>query len=131
MFIACIGYVPYGVFPLLPLQSVTADRYNEGLLYFHVSLQAITLATYIFLPIFAVRGRNPHSAYGKQRFALQEVPLGTLPMNVTIRKSGDCAIGFPWANEVNGFFNSHNLSSRTVALGSTQPLTEVQESSWG
>jgi hypothetical protein len=28
-------------------------------------------------------------------------------------------------NEVTGFFNSPNPSSRTVTLGSTQPLTEV------
>jgi hypothetical protein len=28
-------------------------------------------------------------------------------------------------DEIIGFFNLHNLSSRTVALGSTQPLTEM------
>jgi len=30
---------------------------------------------------------------------------------------------------VNGIFHSHNLSSRTVALGLTQPLREITESS--
>jgi hypothetical protein len=36
-------------------------------------------------------------------------------------------------DEVIGFFNWPNPSSRTMALGSTQPLTEkkYQESSWG
>jgi hypothetical protein len=28
-------------------------------------------------------------------------------------------------DDVIGFFNSHNPSSRTMALGSTQPLTEM------
>jgi hypothetical protein len=32
-------------------------------------------------------------------------------------------------DEVIGFFNSPNLSSRAVALGSTQPLTEMSTGS--
>jgi hypothetical protein len=39
------------------------------------------------------------------------------------------AVSIP--DEVTGFFNWPNPSSRTMALGSTKPLNEYQESYWG
>jgi hypothetical protein len=39
--------------------------------------------------------------------------------------NGEVAGSIP--NEVTGFFNCPNPSSRTMALGSTQPLTEMSK----
>jgi hypothetical protein len=54
-----------------------------------------------------------------RHFLKEPVWLDSLPTNISLAKS---KISFP--DEVE-FFNLPNPSSRTMALGSTQPLTEM------